>query len=57
MYFDLKRSSSVSTILAVYNNLQSVSAGHKYSTTRPADKDDISSNTNENASIEKRHPK
>jgi hypothetical protein len=53
----LKRASSVSPILVGYINLQSVSAGHKYGTTRPADKEDIGSNSNENASIEKRHPK
>jgi len=53
MYFDLTISSSASPILAVNINFQSVSAGHKYGTTRPADKDDISSNTNENASIKK----
>jgi hypothetical protein len=56
MYFDITSSSSFSPILAVYIEFRSVSAGHKYGTTRPADKDDISSNTNENASIEKRYP-
>jgi hypothetical protein len=31
-------------ILAVCTNFQSVSAGHIYGTTRPADKEDISTN-------------
>lgn len=47
----------MSLILAVYINFHSVGAGHKFGTTRPAVKDDIRSNTNENASIEKKTPK
>jgi len=54
MYFDLTNSSSMSPILAVYINFQSVSAGHKYGTTRPAVKDDISSKSKENTFIAKK---